>query len=106
MGSGGVRFGAMRSRGVRLIVVILRSALVGIIAVVVVAFALIAGTIIVLFILAIRSAPHDGEVGWDPVTLVHNRPSLVPAVIIVPLLVFALGCALGFRHFHRSIPAK
>jgi len=79
--------------------VILRSVLVGIASVVVAEFAYVLALFVLL---AAESGLQNGEAGWDLESLIY-LPFALP---IVPLLVFALGFALGFRHFHRSIPAK
>jgi hypothetical protein len=42
--------------------------------------------------------PGGGEVGWDLVTMAHNTS---PDFLLLPLLIFAIGFALGFRHFSR-----
>ena len=42
--------------------------------------------------------PGGGEVGWDLVALAHNTS---PDLLFLPFLVFAIGFALGFRHFSR-----
>jgi hypothetical protein len=42
--------------------------------------------------------PGGGEVGWDLVTMAHNTS---PEFLLLPLFIFAIGFALGFRHFSR-----
>ncbi len=44
-----------------------------------------------------------GEVGWDLVSLYHNTPS---SWLLLPLLVFAVGFFIGFRHFSKSLATK
>jgi hypothetical protein len=87
--------------------VILRSALVGIGALVVTAFF---GVLVVLpatlYFLTKRVAPAGGgEVGWDLVSMAHNSPDIVGLIALVALLVFAAGSYFGFRHFSES-PAR
>jgi|GEM_PF-4795007 hypothetical protein len=84
--------------------VILRSALVGIGALVVTAFF---GVLVVLpatlYFLTKRVAPAGGgEVGWDLVSMAHNSPDIVGLIALLALLVFAAGSYFGFRHFSES----
>ncbi len=49
------------------------------------------------------AAEGGGEVGWDVVSLWHNTP---PAVLLFPVLVFAIGFLIGLRYFSKSLPRR
>lgn len=44
-----------------------------------------------------------GEVGWDVVSMIHNLPV---SWKLFPLLGFAIGFVLGFRHFSGPLASK
>jgi hypothetical protein len=84
--------------------VILRSVCCGIAALVAAVF--LSG-FVVLFVgsyFAWKNAPPGGgEFGWDVVSLAHDTPS---SWLLLPLLVFAIGFFIGFRHFSKSSATK
>lgn len=84
-----------------MLTVILRSACVGIAALVAAAFV---GLPITAYFLT-KNATNNGDaaVGWDLVTLAHN---LSPSAILLPLLVFTVGFFFGFRYFSKSLARK
>jgi len=96
----------MPSRRAQLLVVTLRSALVGIAAVLIATFAGIVAAIVLLIALAPRSGPQNGEVGWDLVTLLHNYGLPLAALPLTVVSVFALAFALAFRSFYRPSADK
>jgi hypothetical protein len=82
-------------------VVFLRSLCTGIAAVIASAFlGLFIGLPVAAYFLSKKLPPPPGgvEVGWDLVTLAHNTS---PDFLLLPLFIFAIGFALGFRHFSR-----
>lgn len=88
-----------------MLTVILRSACCGIAAVVVGMFL---GTFAALFVVSYFAsksvaAAGDGEVGWDLVSMAHNMSS---GWMLLPLLFFAVGFLIGFRHFSKSLATK
>jgi uncharacterized membrane protein len=87
-----------------MLTVILRSVCCGIAALVMAAFS---GTFIALWVGSYFAAknvrPGGGEVGWDLVSLYHNTAS---SWLLLPLLVFAIGFFIGFRHFSKSLATK
>jgi hypothetical protein len=81
--------------------VLFRSACVGI-------AAAVAGLFVSLPILGYFSfrtvtSTGDVEAGWDLVALASARPV---AFVVVPLVPFAVGFAIGFRYFSKSLPSK
>lgn len=92
----------MPSRPSRLAVAIPRSALVGIVAVVVA----VAGLVFTLTIILAATSARQGEVGWDGVTLAHNHPALLPAAVFTPLVIFVLGFWLALQSFYRRTTEK
>jgi hypothetical protein len=76
--------------------VVLRSACVGIAAVIVSA---VLGVFVGGFILARNAPMGQVEVGWDLVSMAHNTS---PDFLLLPLLIFAIAFALAFRSFSRS----
>jgi hypothetical protein len=85
--------------------VILRSAFVGLAAVVAATFVgFFIALPVTLYFLSKNAAPEGGgEIGWDLVSLYHNTPS---GWLLLPLLVFAIGFYFGFRYFSKSLAAK
>jgi hypothetical protein len=78
--------------------IILQSACVGLGAVVAVAFfGIFVGLLLAGFFLS-NAPPGGAEVGWDLVTMARN---FSPTVLLFPLLVFAAGFVLAFRHLYR-----
>jgi hypothetical protein len=91
------------SRSVKTLIVILRSACVGI-AGVVVAKSLWAFAVLSRAVTSIATSPHPRPVGWgevgiDVVTVLHNSPTSAKITVVG----FAAGFGLGFRHFGRSL---
>jgi hypothetical protein len=76
---------------------ILRSACVGVAAVVIAGF--IAG-FVALSLAAMNTPSQSGgvEVGWDLVTTWHE---LSLRVLLIPLAVFAIGFGIGYRYFSK-----
>ncbi|MFZ0522668.1 MAG: hypothetical protein WAN14_18155 [Candidatus Acidiferrales bacterium] len=84
--------------------VILRSVCCGIVALAAVIFLGIVALIFVGFYLALKNPhPGGGVVGWDVVSIFHNT---FGTILLLPLLIFAVGFLLGFRHFSKSLASK
>jgi hypothetical protein len=87
----------MTSQASNTSILILRSACVGVAGVVIAA---VGGLFVGGFIAALRTPPSpDGEVGWSFVVTPHDYPVLS---VVLPLLAFAIGFAIGFRYFSRA----
>ena len=98
------RFSDLNSIGTTMLTVIMRSICAGI-AALFLAFGLgiFVGLPIASYFLSRSSPPGSSggaQVGWDLVTMAHNSPI---GAVLIPLLVFAIGFYLGFRHFSRSL---
>jgi hypothetical protein len=85
-------------------IVLLRSVCCGIAALVV---AMFSGIFIALcvgsYFVAKNVNSGGGEVGWDLVSMAHNMSS---GWLLLPVLVFAVGFLIGFRHFSKSLGTK
>lgn len=88
-----------------MLAVIVRSMCVGIATTVAVCYIATFGWLAIALHSVAKHAPAEGggEIGWDLVSLSHNAP---PAVLLFPVLVFAIGFLIGFRYFSKSLPRR
>jgi hypothetical protein len=78
---------------------VLKSIGTGLLAVLAALVACISGILVYAVVVSAKHPEHAGGVGWDVVSLVHQKPPISIAFFVSVAGMFALGFLLGRRWF-------